>query len=89
MAQRYRLVLDFTAADDQQAARLGEAWAGTCAAEYGTEFGGVVRLTASDAAGMNAAIELPDQPHYDWTGVIDDGMDTVAPRCVAGEAGGY
>lgn len=37
----YRLSLDFTAADDQQAARLAEAWAGTCAAEYGARYAGV------------------------------------------------
>lgn len=41
----YRLSLDFTAADDAQAARLAEAWAGTCEAEYGTRFAGVERLT--------------------------------------------
>ena len=40
----YRLSLDFTAADDTQAERLAEAWADTCAAEYGTRYGGVQRL---------------------------------------------
>lgn len=42
----YRLSLDFTAADDAQAARLAEAWAGTCAAEYGTRYRGFDRLPA-------------------------------------------
>ena len=36
----YRLSLDFTAADDAQAERLAEAWADTCAAEYGTRMAG-------------------------------------------------
>ena len=40
----YRLSLDFTAADDAQAERLAEAWAGTCAAEYGTRMAGLERL---------------------------------------------
>jgi hypothetical protein len=40
----YRLSLDFTAADDTQAERLAEAWAGTCAAEYGTRMAGVDRI---------------------------------------------
>lgn len=39
------MLLDFGAADDGQAARLAEAWAATCAAEYGTTFGGVFRLS--------------------------------------------
>ena len=42
----YRLSLDFTAADDGQAERLAEAWAGTCAAEYGTRMVGFERLPA-------------------------------------------
>ncbi len=29
-------------------------------------------LSSADAADMNAAVELPDQPEYDWSGVIDD-----------------
>ena len=37
--------LDFTAADDAQAKRLAEAWAGTCAAEYQTTYRGLVRLS--------------------------------------------
>lgn len=40
----YRLSLDFTAADDAQAARLALAWADTCAAEYGTRMAGFERL---------------------------------------------
>lgn len=40
----YRLSLDFTAADDAQVERLAEAWAGTCAAEYGTRMAGFERL---------------------------------------------
>ena len=42
----YRLSLDFTAADDAQAERLAEAWAGTCAAEYGTRYAGCSQLSA-------------------------------------------
>lgn len=46
----YRLTLDFTAADDAQAERLAEAWADTCAAEYGTRYAGFERLpTVTDA----------------------------------------
>lgn len=44
----YTLTLHFTAADDGQAARLGEAWAGTMAAEYGTRYGGVTAHAGDD-----------------------------------------
>lgn len=37
----YELRLRFTAADGSQASRLAEAWAGTCAAEYGTTYAGL------------------------------------------------
>lgn len=40
----YELRLRFTAADDAQAQRLAEAWAGTCAAEYSTRYAGVHRV---------------------------------------------
>lgn len=40
----YVMWLDFTAANDDQAERLAQAWAGTCAAEYGTRYRGLVRL---------------------------------------------
>lgn len=45
----YRLSLDFTAANDRQAQRLGEAWAGTCAAEYGTRN---PTVTPADGSGL-------------------------------------
>ena len=38
---RYEMTLEFGAADRAQAERLAAAWAGTCAAEYGTVFRGV------------------------------------------------
>ena len=37
----YELRLRFTAANGAQASRLAEAWADTCAAEYGTRYGGL------------------------------------------------
>lgn len=40
----YELRLRFTAADDAQAERLAEAWADTCAAEYGTRMAGFERI---------------------------------------------
>lgn len=36
----YELRLRFTAADGLQASRLADAWACTCAAEYGTRYAG-------------------------------------------------
>lgn len=32
----------------------------------------VTEVTAQDAADMNAAVEMPDQPDYDWTGVLGE-----------------
>ena len=58
----YRLSLDFTAADDTQAARLAEAWAGTCAAEYGTRYAGVERLDQDAASGDSEPIPTSDLP---------------------------
>ena len=40
----YELRLRFTAANGLQASRLAEAWADTCAAEYGTRYAGVQRI---------------------------------------------
>jgi hypothetical protein len=33
---------------------------------------GVYTVTPRDAAHMNLAVDLPDQPAYDWTGVLDE-----------------
>ncbi len=49
--RRYAIRLDFTAASDEQAERLAAAWADTCAAEYGTTYQGLVRL--SDGASLH------------------------------------
>jgi hypothetical protein len=34
---------------------------------------GITVLSEQDAAHVNAAANMPDQPAYDWTGVIDEG----------------
>lgn len=56
----YELRLRFTAADDQQAARLALAWADTCAAEYSTRLAGFERLTRDVTAEVLAGMrEIP------------------------------
>ena len=45
----YEMRLRFTAADGLQASRLAEAWAGTCAAEYGTRYAGIELVEDVDA----------------------------------------
>lgn len=33
---------------------------------------GILAVPARDARAMNAAVEMPSQPNYDWAGVLED-----------------
>lgn len=74
----YEMRLRFTAASDTQAERLAEAWAGTCAAEYGTTYCGF-QLVAD--AGRTAACE--------WCGRAIQQVDGASWWAVKGEERGY
>lgn len=79
----YELRLRFIAANADQADRLAEAWAGTCAAEYGTRYAGC-RETSTEPPGLSAVpngtvnpvqvqtwgkpTPLTAPPHCDWCG---------------------
>ena len=73
----YELRLRFTAANGLQASRLAEAWAGTCAAEYGTTYAGLwlavgsqpsthpVDVSAVACAWCGRAVVLGEHPVLD------------------------
>lgn len=46
----YAMLLRFNAANPTQAQRLAESWAGTCGAEFGTEYAGCFAILDTDAA---------------------------------------
>ena len=68
-ARRYVMQLEFGAADDAQASRLAQAWADTCAAEYGTKYLGFTEVVPRHEADAPA----PDEC---------DGVSVYA--CIAG-----
>ena len=71
----YEMRLRFTAADGSQASRLAEAWAGTCAAEYGTRYCGIWVVEEEPAAISSlfcCSLGHENIP-ADYVGVYDDG----------------
>lgn len=67
----YELRLRFTAASDFQAWRLGSAWAETCAAEYGTRYAGLVRISEESLQDPRKDYKNGDAAEYDgrWCAV--------------------